>query len=1515
MHATRVVPKLIPAAPESLALTRARQILRFLKAFADRRIPTVRQTAEQSWSLYLRDLPSHSSISIGEVELTTAADVAVAEAAPNDRALLSIRRPNVTECPSPPVDILPWLEDGWKRVDSAAVVRATRNEARADGTTVVKFDEDSTRVPAFEAWQTKRAQWVENERPARDALQRFEDLYSLRSRLQTESERIELVLGDGRLRWELPEGTVDHPILLQRVDIQFLSEGPEIRVVDADRAPELATTLLQAASALTPGVLGKLREELEARGYHPLERAATNSFLTRVVQQLHARGEFEPKAVLRVSRPEPHLSRDPVLFVRTRQAGFSAAFERILEDLEQEGSSVPVSVSLLTGVDRQPDSLAESDQSSPWSEPSDVLLSKPANEQQIQIARALDRYSAVLVQGPPGTGKSHTIANLIGHLVAKGLRVLVTSQTTKALRVLRSHVVPSLQPLCVAVLESDLDSRRQMEGAIRGILGRLTESTPAQLERDVADLAEERFRMLGEIERCTVELRMVREGEYSEVQVAGESKAPADAARWVADAGPGNNWIPGPLTAQAPLPIGESELQELYASNGALPPEDEAELADPLPDLALLPGIEAFEALVRTGRGSPPPSDDRWWARPAAEAELPVLSALLQHADAMARELTHFTAWQIALVSAGHEGTAAAALWTDLAELVQEGHALWERTRPVLLEHDCRIAVSFESAKAEKIAEELRVHIANGGGLGGMALLFKSDWKGFLSGSSVNGGPPTTAAHFTALRESSTLQIQRDRVNRRWARQAVPVGLPDAKTVPVPAEPILRDYVGQFPLLLEWWNTQRRTLDDRLQLAGFDWRGFRNHHVAASGPTKPFDRDAQLVSETLLSEVRSRAARAWHLKAARELAQLGDLLAPYRGRVCRRLAKAVSAGDIESYGGALLEFRRLLGLQALAARRQDLLIRLEKCAPRWVAAFRNRTSPHDTANAPGDAQIAWRWRQYADELERRVQLDERVLMERLHQLQAELRGVTADLIDRRAWLGQVRRIDLASRQALQGWTDIQRKIGKGTGKRVPELQAEARRLLAKARNAVPVWIMPLNRVADSLDLSQGRFDVVIVDEASQSDVMGLLGWFLGERICVVGDHEQVSPLAVGQKLDEISALISDHLDGIPNALLYDGKTSIYDLARRSFGATIALREHFRCVPDIIDFSNHLSYDGEILPLRDPTRVQRPHVVEFPAPTLFGALQSGKTNLAEARSIAALLKASIALPAYEGKSFGAITLLGDEQAGLIQTLALELVGAVDLDARRFIAGNAAQFQGDERDVIFLSMVHAPTGGILRMTQDEPTKQRYNVAASRARDQLWLIHSLDPSRDLQQGDLRRRLIEHVRNPGAMREKIIAAERKAESPFELEVIRRLIGAGYEVWPQVWVGRYRIDMVVRGGGQQVAVECDGDRFHGFDQIPADMARQAVLERVGWRFARIRGTRFYRHPDEAMAELLARLNELGVKPDGLPSASSSPVGLSPAMESLFRDAWQIAREQNWIAAIESSETATDGVQ
>jgi very-short-patch-repair endonuclease len=146
-------------------------------------------------------------------------------------------------------------------------------------------------------------------------------------------------------------------------------------------------------------------------------------------------------------------------------------------------------------------------------------------------------------------------------------------------------------------------------------------------------------------------------------------------------------------------------------------------------------------------------------------------------------------------------------------------------------------------------------------------------------------------------------------------------------------------------------------------------------------------------------------------------------------------------------------------------------------------------------------------------------------------------------------------------------------------------------------------------------------------------------------------------------------------------------------------------------------------------------------------------------------------------------------------------------------------------------------------------------------------MWVVYSLDPRNDLKPGDLRRRLIEHAEDPGAIQRALEKGEKRVQSKLELDVMQRLIEAGYRVHPQWRVGYYWIDLVVEGGGRRLAVECDGDRFHPIEKLPEDMARQAILERLGWTFVRVRGSQFFRDPDKAMQPVFEGLSGLGITP------------------------------------------------
>jgi very-short-patch-repair endonuclease len=235
----------------------------------------------------------------------------------------------------------------------------------------------------------------------------------------------------------------------------------------------------------------------------------------------------------------------------------------------------------------------------------------------------------------------------------------------------------------------------------------------------------------------------------------------------------------------------------------------------------------------------------------------------------------------------------------------------------------------------------------------------------------------------------------------------------------------------------------------------------------------------------------------------------------------------------------------------------------------------------------------------------------------------------------------------------------------------------------------------------------------------------------------------------------------------------------------------------------------------------------------------------------------------------------ISLIGSEQAEYIRARLSETVGEELMQRHSILCGDSATFQGTERDIVFLSMVadvaHKTALTMLRY------EQRFNVAVSRGRDRVILVRSVRRE-DLHPSDLKARLIAHFENPMPLIAQRANEELDVcESEFERELMRRLLERGYRVQGQVGSLGFRIDMVVDDGkGRRLAVECDGDRFHGPEQWRQDMRRQRVLERVGWRFWRCFASSFYRDPDGVTSELFDMLTRMGIEPVGNMERKSS---------------------------------------
>lgn len=1317
-------------------------------------------------------------------------------------------------------------------------------------------------------------------------------------------EEYELVLALGLLTWQTPNGQRVHRHLvvadallefearLGKFTVRQSLDGarvrPELDMLDIEEQPERAEAIA--------------KEALTAASDNPWERPHVDGVLAQIVHSIDPLGEYrDTLSAEHVSATvKPIVEYAPALVLRKRSTkGLVDVLQRI-RTLIESGETIPPQFSDLAEITAPLDSPKDvSDQGEiPPYTPQELLFPKPFNDEQREIAEKVRRSQGVLVQGPPGTGKSHTIANLVCHMLASGQRILVTAKTPRALQVLENLMPDEIRPLCVSLLGSGQEERRSLESSVRKILVHhdgwnepRTRAQMGQLDQQILELRQEKAQV-------DAKLRAIREVETFHHSVADDTYQGTAAviARTLREQSDIYGWFADRVPVDAARPVSELEAQDLLSLLRTLTPARQAELQRDW--TADLPTSHEFSGLLETESRSL-----------AQERELEEGTDL----DAASRlanfEDEHIKSLREALLKLSHHRSSLEALpfaWVHEAvqDVLAGSSSVWvklhHKTDLVVTSLELLAAIAdtnqvvipaiMRESDVLRDAMSLKQYLEAGGKFGWGPFRPKPirDVQYLLTSVTLNAHRCRSLAQIQLLSDLLRVRVDMQDAWQYWAGRCEP-----AK--------------GPFSLQLSTLASLDSTLDSVL--------GLRvtlqecTSALAACGDTlePSWSSKASIQANVRACEL-ALAIRASR-RASADIEQIAAAVTPILSHgnphpAMREMAAAIQSRDASAYLNAIEVLQRLRSDSALKERAGGVLTKLRLHAPQLCTDL--ETTFRDPRWDSRVAQIrqAWDWSRASTWLESFVsQHDAFSLAARSRQLDEEVGANIAKSAALRAWSFCFARLRDDHRRNMEAWQQAMRRLGKGTGKHAPYWRREAQQYLNGCREAVPAWVMPLHRVWDTVEAGAEMFDLVIVDEASQCGFEALPLFYIGKKILIVGDDKQISPDAVGLPRDAVHKLMRDYLKDFKFTSSFDVESSLFDHGRLRYGTRqVALREHFRCMPEIIRFSNDLCYsDTPLIPLRQygPDRLPPLQHVYLPE-----GFREGANNLAINRVEAAAVARKIAVlcrePGYAGKTMGVVILQGDAQAGLIEEQLLKLIGAEEMSARRLVCGNPYSFQGDERDVIFLSMVAAPNQRIGPFTS-RADERRFNVAASRARDQMWLFHSVNPD-DLSADCLRRRLIEfflttEVRSiAGISKDEI---ERRAandnrqivkpplpfESWFEVDVALVLARKNYLVIPQFEVAGKRIDLVVEGGQSRLAVECDGDTWHGADRYEEDSQRQRILERCGWVFFRVRESSFYADKEASLRGLWNLLEERGIVPIGCErrSAENAPQAVPPS--------------------------------
>jgi very-short-patch-repair endonuclease len=445
----------------------------------------------------------------------------------------------------------------------------------------------------------------------------------------------------------------------------------------------------------------------------------------------------------------------------------------------------------------------------------------------------------------------------------------------------------------------------------------------------------------------------------------------------------------------------------------------------------------------------------------------------------------------------------------------------------------------------------------------------------------------------------------------------------------------------------------------------------------------------------------------------------------------------------------------------------------------------------------------------------------------------------------------------------------------------------------------PCLLMSPMSVAQYLDPSHPKFDLIIFDEASQMPVWDAIGAISrGTEVVVVGDPKQLPPTTFFSRLyDDDTDTTQD--PGAADAV--EDLESILDDCIAAGLPTLRLQWHYRSKHEsLIAFSNYHYYGNRLLTFPSPFEGKGVSLRMIAD----GTYDRGKshTNRSEADAVVAEVVRRLCDPDLSRQSIGIVTFNVNQQM-LIEDLLEEARSRYPSIDEYFspscpepvFVKNLENVQGDERDVILFSVcygqdsagrVYANFGPL----NNDGGERRLNVAVTRARQEMVVFSSISAdqidlarTRALGVAHLKAFLDYAARGTSVLTQAMsVNSDADFDSPFERQVCETLRRRGREVHLQVGCSGYRVDLAVvdprRPGRYLLGIECDGATYHRAKTArDRDRLRESVLRGLGWRLLRIWSTDWWEDPDSVLTRIENAISDAMSDPCEPVTAIASP--------------------------------------
>ncbi|WP_316164281.1 MULTISPECIES: helicase [unclassified Bradyrhizobium] len=1007
----------------------------------------------------------------------------------------------------------------------------------------------------------------------------------------------EIVWGIGVSRWRQQGRELDLPLLERLVEIEVLDgSDTEIRI-----RPRMvgATVNLKAFEPLTSaaGLAGQTAEQLletieRGNELSPFQPASFEPVLSAIGSQLDPHGIYCPtmpdSALLLPEEDEQLVVSDRwVIFARPRSDALLLRdierLKRAIEYAPGDACCLAATFRLLLGapdheahdgarrrlsgvigdpIDVGPDAQIAADHG-------DLFFPLPTDSDQMEVVRQLRRSDGLVVQGARGSERTSTLVNLVCHHLAMGLRVLVVSRNEAALGLLSENLPRAVRDLTVDLTGSDKDVLKHAETVVSRLLSILRTTNPRaqaeqvnRLERDIIATSVEISR-LDDAFADIASRSMLRSSGVPDLPFDALTTliADRDAYAWFTDQ-------PSRFVSESDLLVAAVEqAREARFRLGT----DLEYVDDALPEIAALPDAVTVRRLhedLQPARIDGESHDSRLACQIIAELGPDGADLLAGDLDALAaaHRVIADEPWLAALSPVGRKADAMSVDGSILVDFARDASSLLSQRAGFLVRPVETPADAFASQELLTIVERLSAGARPFAtfSLSGRAL------KQTVEAIRVAGFAPKGAADWGHVRDYLTWRRHLHSLDARWRSLAAEIG------APAPEPDSSHTFHGHERVV--------KSVEAAIVLAAL---AKRNVLTAAPKLSMPDDAIAGLLGDGRRLSALAAAVRSMALRIGKQRLELTRLNGLFGGS--GKLATQAHADVLSQIGCDGVDPRDIEArwstlrtrLQSLHDRRQDLELLDEVCRAITEAgadafARRIRTEPaHPQTGDPvlvADWMMAWNWAVLMRQTEgigQHQRLQD--LSDQRAALEMQLRELFGQVVVARMHLGLAQNTGSAMRQALTVFMTTLRKMAATcSGPTACRLRQAAREALESCCEGIPCQLVPAWRVAEQLPARLGAFDLVVIDDASQSDLRELTAMLRARKVVVIEDDRQTGE-RVAQGEHDIETIARSILRSGPAAMrqfLLPG-AALCDFVKMLFpDRMIRLREHARRVDPV-----------------------------------------------------------------------------------------------------------------------------------------------------------------------------------------------------------------------------------------------------------------------------------------------------------------------------------------------------------